>query len=464
MIAIAALGVLSLIFLVVVVRLHAFVALLLVSMGVGLVAGMSFQEVLQSTQTGMGNVLGYIAVVVGLGAMFGQMLESTGGAQRLAHTLVQTFGVSRASWALTLAGFLIAIPVFFEVGFVILIPLVYSLAKTNKRSVLCYAIPLVAGLAVAHAFIPPTPGPMAAAGILGADLGRVIVYGVIAGLPAAIIAGPVWGNFIGSKIEAPVPSHVDLTKETNPDELPSFSLVFGLLLVPILLIVANTVSNSLAPPDLENLAYEASRIRVLARFFAFAGHPFVALMVATLLSFYFLGIRRGYSLSEVQALANKSLGPAGMIILVTGAGGVFKQVLTDSQIGESLARSLVDVGMTPVSLAFCVAAVVRVSQGSATVAMMTAAGLVGGVLELAREAPAGDPMAAFAQADLALITIAIAAGSTVLSHVNDSGFWLIKEFLGLTEAETLKSWTVMTTIVGVVGLASAYLVSLVFSL
>ena len=324
MIAIAVLGVLSLIFLVVVVRLHAFVALLLVSMGVGLAAGMSFQEVLQSTQTGMGNILGYIAVVVGLGAMFGQMLESTGGAQRLAHTLVKTFGVSRASWALTLAGFLIAIPVFFEVGFVILIPLVYSLAKTNKRSVLCYAIPLVAGLAVAHAFIPPTPGPMAAAGILGADLGRVIVYGVIAGLPAAILAGPVWGSFIGSRIKAPVPSHVELKEETNPDELPSFGLVFGLLLVPILLIVANTVSNSMAPPDLENLAYEASRARVVARFFAFAGHPFVALMMATLLSFYFLGIRRGYSLSEVQALANKSLGPAGMIILVTGAGSSSK--------------------------------------------------------------------------------------------------------------------------------------------
>jgi Gnt-I system low-affinity gluconate transporter len=461
-ILVAVMGILALIFMVVVLRIHAFVALLLVSMGVGLAAGMSFQEVLTSTQEGMGNILGYIAVVVGLGAMFGQMLESTGGAQRLAHTLVSKFGLSRASWALTLAGFLIAIPVFFEVGFVILIPLVYSLSKSNERSVLCYAIPLVAGLAVAHAFIPPTPGPMAAAGILGADLGRVILYGVAAGLPAAILAGPVWGNFIGARIQAPVPSHVDLPEEKPDEELPSFGLVFALLLIPILLIVANTVSNSLVPAVPSDLAYEASNARVAARFFAFAGHPFVALMVATLLSFYFLGIRRGYSLAEVQALANKSLGPAGMIILVTGAGGVFKQVLTDSQIGESLARSLLDYGLTPVALAFCVAAAVRVSQGSATVAMMTAAGLVGGVLELAREAPAGDPLAAFAQADLALVTIAIAAGSTVLSHVNDSGFWLVKEFLGLTEAQTLKSWTVMTTIVGVVGLAAAWLVSLVF--
>jgi Gnt-I system low-affinity gluconate transporter len=462
MIAVVVIGILALIFMVMVLRLHAFVALLLVSMGVGLAAGMSFQEVLSSTQTGMGNILGYIAVVVGLGAMFGQMLESTGGAQRLAHTLVAKFGAARASWALTLAGFLIAIPVFFEVGFVILIPLVYSLSKANKRSVLCYAIPLVAGLAVAHAFIPPTPGPMAAAGILGADLGRVILYGVAAGLPAAILAGPVWGNFIGARIKAPVPSHVELPEEKPEEDLPSFGLVFGLLLIPILLIVANTVSNSLVPADPGNLAYEASNARVAARFFAFAGHPFVALMVATLLSFYFLGIRRGYTLSQVQALANRSLGPAGMIILVTGAGGVFKQILTDSKIGETLARSLMDFGMTPVALAFCVAAAVRVSQGSATVAMMTAAGLVGGVLELARSAPAGDPLAAFAQADLALITIAIAAGSTVLSHVNDSGFWLVKEFLGLTEAQTLKSWTVMTTIVGVVGLFAASMVSLVF--
>ena len=245
--------------------------------------------------------------------------------------------------------------------------------------------------------------------------------------------------------------------------MPTFGLVFGLLLVPILLIVANTVSNTLAPPDPSNPLYEATNLREAARFFAFAGHPFVALTVATLLAFYFLGIRRGYSLGEVQALANKSLGPAGMIILVTGAGGVFKQILTDSNIGETLARSLMDFGLTPVALAFCVAAAVRVSQGSATVAMMTAAGLVGGVLELASKAPPGDPLASFAQADLALITIAIAAGSTVLSHVNDSGFWLIKEFLGLTEAQTLQSWTVMTTIVGVVGLLAASVVSLVIN-
>ncbi len=462
MIAVAIFGILSLIFMVMVLRLHAFVALLIASMGVGLAAGMTFEQVLNSTQQGMGSILGYIAVVVGLGAMFGQMLESTGGAQQLARTLVAKFGQSRASWALTLAGFLIAIPVFFEVGFVILIPLVYSLARSNEKSVLRYAIPLVAGLAVAHAFIPPTPGPMAAAGILGADLGRVILYGIAAGLPAAILAGPVWGNFIGDRLNITVPNHVEMPDDQPEEELPSFRLVLSLLMVPILLIVANTVSNSMAPPMLEDPVYEASTVRVLARFFAFAGHPFVALLVAALLAFYFLGLRRGYSLEEVQELANRSLGPAGMIILVTGSGGVFKQILSDSKIGEILAQSMMELGMTPVMLAFAVAAAVRVSQGSATVAMMTAAGLVGGVLELARSAEPGSVLATYAHTDLALITIAIAAGSTVLSHVNDSGFWLIKEFLGLSEAETLKSWTVMTTIIGVVGLLSAYCVSCFF--
>ncbi|MBI3929827.1 MAG: gluconate transporter [Armatimonadetes bacterium] len=432
-ILVAVVGIASLIVLIMVLRLHAFVALLLVSMGVGLGAGMSFEQVLTATQKGMGDVLGYIAIVVGLGSMFGQMLESSGGAQRLARTLVGVFGIERAAWALALAGFLIAIPVFFDVGFVILVPLVYSLSQSTGRSLLAFALPLVAGLAVAHAFIPPTPGPMAAAAILKADLGRVILYGIVAGLPAAILAGPVWGHFISSKLHIPIPQHLEMPEELPDEKLPSFGLVLGLLLIPILLIVANTVSNARVPGG------------ALADFFAFVGHPFVALTIAALLSFTLLGTLRGMTSDEVQQLANRSLGPAGMIILVTGAGGVFKQMLTDSNIGATLASSIVNLGLSPVLLAFLVAAVVRVSQGSATVAMMTAAGLIAPVLALEQ----------FAGVDRALVTIAVAAGSTVLSHVNDSGFWMLKEFLGMSVAQTLKSWTVLTTILGITGFLAA---------
>lgn len=435
LILVAALGIASLLVLVMVLRLHAFVALLLVSMGVGLAAGMELSQVLLSVETGMASTLGFIAIVVGLGAMFGQMLEVSGGAQQLARTLVASLGQRRAAWALSATGFLVAIPVFFDVGFIILVPMVFSMAREARRPVLAYALPLLAGLAVAHAFIPPTPGPMAVARVLEADLGRVILFGLAAGIPAVIVAGPLWARVAAARIPVPAPP-ASAEEAQMPDDLPSFGVVLGLTAIPILLIVANTVSGALAPDT------------GVARVFAFCGHPFVALLVATLLAFWLLGVRRGLSLEEVQRQAGRSLGPSGLIILVTGAGGVFKQVLTDSGIGEQLARTMLGVGLTPVLFAFLVALVVRVSQGSATVSMMTAAGFVAPLL------------ASFPDVDRALVTIAIAAGATAMSHVNDSGFWLVKEYLGLTEAQTLASWTVLSTLVGVVGLIAACLASL----
>lgn len=435
LILVALMGIIGLLVLVVGLRLHAFVALLLVSVCVGLAAGLPAAKVLQAVEEGMGGTLGFIAVVVGLGAMFGQMLEESGGAQCLADTLVERFGLERARWALTLTGFLVAIPVFFDVGFILLVPLIYSLSRRAAKPVIGLAIPLLAGLAVAHAFIPPTPGPMAVARVLGADMGRVILFGVCAGVPAVIVSGPLLAGWLEKRIPVMAPEPKD--SEGEEVEKPPFGLVLTLMLVPLGLIVANTVSAALIPDTLA------------AQVLTFLGHPFVALTLATLLAFWLLGWRRGLSLAQIQELAGRGLAPTGLILLVTGAGGVFKQILADSGIGAQLARSMVDLGFSPVAFAFLVALVVRISQGSSTVSMMTAAGFVAPLLE------------AFPDVDKALLTIAVAAGASACSHVNDSGFWLVKEYLGLSEWQTLGSWTLATTVLGVVGLASACLVSLV---
>jgi Gnt-I system low-affinity gluconate transporter len=430
LILVALLGVFALLFLVIRTKLHAFVALLLVSLLVGIAAGMPLNKVIESITNGMGGTLGFVAVVVGLGAMFGQMLEVSGGAERLAQTLVKKFGQDKAQWALTLTGFLVAIPVFFDVGFIILVPIVYGLAKKTGRSLLYYGIPLLAGLAVTHSFVPPTPGPIAVADLLGAELGWVILFGVIAGIPSAILAGPVFGRYIAKKIHVSVPDYMELEEKQYDKELPSFAMIASLIFIPLVLILANTVSGVLLD--------EGNTVRSVL---TFLGHPFVALIIATLLAFYFLGVRRGYSGDEIQSIATKALEPAGIIILVTGAGGVFKQILIDSGVGEVLGDMMAGSALPPILLAFLIASIVRVAQGSATVAMVTAAGLISPLIDtLGLEGPV-----------LGLIVISIAAGATILSHVNDSGFWLVNRYFGLDVKDTLRSWTIMETIIALTG-------------
>lgn len=430
LILVALLGVFALLFLVIRTKLHAFVALLLVSLLVGIAAGMPLNKVIESITNGMGGTLGFVAVVVGLGAMFGQMLEVSGGAERLAQTLVKKFGQDKAQWALTLTGFLVAIPVFFDVGFIILVPIVYGLAKKTGRSLLYYGIPLLAGLAVTHSFVPPTPGPIAVADLLGAELGWVILFGVLAGIPSAILAGPVFGRYIAKKIHVSVPDYMELEEKQYDKELPSFAMIASLIFIPLVLILANTVSGVLLD--------EGNTVRSVL---TFLGHPFVALIIATLLAFYFLGVRRGYSGDEIQSIATKALEPAGIIILVTGAGGVFKQILIDSGVGEVLGDMMAGSALPPILLAFLIASIVRVAQGSATVAMVTAAGLISPLIDtLGLEGPV-----------LGLIVISIAAGATILSHVNDSGFWLVNRYFGLDVKDTLRSWTIMETIIALTG-------------
>lgn len=428
-------------------KISAFISLLITAIFTGILAGMPLQEILESIEKGMGGTLGFVAVVVGLGAIFGQILESSGGAESLANTLVLKFGKERATWAMTITGFIVAIPVFMDVGFIILVPIIYALSRDAKKPILYYGIPLVAGLAVTHTFIPPTPGPVAVADIIDVQLGWVILFGFLLGIPTAIIAGPVFGKFISGKIKVPPPPELSSSSNEQTDEtsgkLPSFRLIAILIGIPLLLILVNTFTGLLVDKGV----FPKSLVTDILRF---CGHPFTALISATLLAIYSLGIRRGMPKQKILDLSTRALGPAGIIILITGAGGVLKQILVDSGIGNIMAESIADSSLPIILLAWLLAAIVRITQGSATVAMITAAGIIAPVLDVMGQ---NEPQRA-------LIVIAIASGATILSHVNDSGFWLVGKYFGLNEKQTLQSWTVMETIIAFCGLIFTLAVSL----
>ncbi|MCG6187502.1 GntP family permease [Maribellus maritimus] len=428
-------------------KISAFISLLITAIYVGIVAGMPLNGITQAIQDGMAGTLGFVATVVGLGAIFGQMLESSGGAESLAHYLVKKFGTDKASWAMVITGFIVAIPVFLDVGFIILVPIIYALSRDTKKSLLYYGIPLLAGLAVTHSFIPPTPGPVAVADIINVQLGWVILLGVILGFPTAVIAGPIWGKFISKKIYIEPPSEIDIQQKKDYDEnnLPSFRLIAIIIAVPLFLILVNTFTG-LA------VSKEVVEKSIWTDIFEFVGHPFSALIIATLIATYFLCIRRGLEKQKILDLSTKALGPAGIIILITGAGGVLKQILVDSGIGKIMAESMAGSALPPILLAWLLAAVVRVTQGSATVAMITAAGIIAPVLG---EFGLSDP-------ERALVVLAIASGATLLSHVNDSGFWLVGKYFGMNEKQTLQSWTVMESIIAICGLVFTLLASLFF--
>ncbi len=424
-------GIVILLGLILYFRIQAFVALLIASIAVGIIAGMEPMKIIQTMQDGMGKTLGFVATVVGLGAIFGAILEHSGGAESLAKYLLKISGEKRASWALMLTGFFIAIPVFFDVAFIILVPIIYTLQRKTKKSLLVYGIPLLAGLAVTHAFVPPTPGPVAVADILKADLGLVILFGFIAGLPAAILSGPVFGNYIGKKIFIEAPELEDTGLKA--DNYPAVGMILAIIGIPILLIVFNTVlTGPIFPEDFISPAVKA--------WVQMIGHPFTALILANLIAWYLLGIKRGFPKETLLNITGKALAPAGIIILLTGAGGVFKEMLVNTGTGEMLANYFSGLGISIFFLAYLTAALVRILQGSATVAMITAAGLTAPLL-----------IGSISEIDKALLVIAIASGASILSHVNDSGFWLVGKYLRLNERQTFRSWTVMTTILSLTG-------------
>lgn len=430
-------GLILLLVLIIKFKVHAMISILVGALAIGLMAGMPLSDIVASVNEGIGNTLKGIALLVGLGSMFGAILEVSGGAQTLAVTMVRKFGDQKAAWALGITGLVIAIPVFFDAGLIILIPLAFSLAKRTGRSALYYAIPLLAGLAVGHAFIPPTPGPVLVATMLGVDLGWVILVGIFCGIFAMIVAGPVWGSICGKKYMVSVPEHIAQQEDLDESKLPSFGTIVGIIMIPLALIIANSVAKvvpALAP---------------IQPVLAFLGEPFVALTLAVIAAMFLLGYKHGYSNADLEKILTKSLEPTGMILLVTACGGVLRYMLQNSGLGDVIGSAVASLSLPLVVVAFVVAALVRISVGSATVAMTMAAGIIAAMPGIGELSPLY----------LACVTAAIAGGATVCSHFNDSGFWLVKSLVGLDEKTTLKTWTIMETLVGGVG----FLVALVIS-
>jgi len=433
----AVVGLILLLILIIKFKIQAMIAILVGAILIGLGAGMPFEQIVTSVNDGIGNTLKGIALLVGLGSMFGSILEISGGAQSLAVTMVNRFGDRKAAWALGITGLVIAMPVFFDAGLIILIPLAFSLAKRTGRSSLYYVIPLLAGLAVGHAFIPPTPGPVLVATMLGVDLGWVILIGICCGIFSMIVAGPVWGAYCGRKFFVPVPEQVAKQQDLDESKLPGFWSVVLIILIPLVLIILKSVAGVV-----EALAPAREVIN-------FLGEPFVALTLATLVAMVVLGYRHGYTGEQLEKVMTKSLEPVGLILLVTACGGVLRYILQYSGLGEIIGHAVASASFPMVIVAFVVAALVRISVGSATVAMTMAAGIIAAMPEIGGLSPV----------HLACITAAIAGGATVCSHFNDSGFWLVKSLVGMDEKTTLKTWTLMETLVGVTGFLVALIIS-----
>ncbi|MFI5764020.1 GntP family permease [Streptomyces sp. NPDC051563] len=462
LLTVAALGIALLLVLIIKVRLQPFVALLAVSIAVGLGAGLSVTELFGTVQksaavsmieSGMGGILGHVAIIIGLGTMLGAILEVSGGAEVLSGRLLNLFGEKRAPLAMGLTGLIFGIPVFFDVGIFVLAPIVYAAAKRSGKSILLYAMPLLAALSMTHAFLPPHPGPVAAAGLFKVSLGWIIVMGIVCGVPA-VLAAWAYAGWIGKRVFVPVPQDMveaadeakaavaaeqraaELTPREDPVSLATVLLIIG---TPLLLILAATFSSIMLDP---------STLRSVIEFF---GNPFVALTIALLMAYYLLGIRRGWSRKSLETVSTASLKPVGNILLVVGAGGVFGAVLKGSGIAAALADTFDGMGLPVIVLAYLISVVLRVAQGSATVAIVATAGIVVPLVE----------GSGHSQPFLALVIMAISAGSIFASHVNDGGFWMVSKYFGISERDTLKSWTVLESVLSVAGFAVAAALSIV---
>lgn len=435
LILIAAGGIAGLLTLILGLRMQPFVALVLVSIVVALAAGIAPGDLVTTIEDGMGKTLGHIALVIALGAMIGRMIEVSGGAHAFATALVERFGARRAPLALAISGFFIGIPVFFEVGVVMLMPLAYGVARRTGRPLLVFALPMCIAVLIVHALLPPHPGAVAAAGLLHADIGRNMLWGLpIAAATTAFayfLCGWMTRGRSASPGEIAVLEEQGAAMETGPlqgaETPPGLALVGALVLVPIVLILSATLAATILPAG-----------SVLRSILTVAGTPFVALLIDVLLCAYLLGVRRGWSLDRVSDVLGAAIPGVAMVILVTGAGGVFAKVLVTAGIGAAISGMLHASGLPVLVLAFLVTMLLRVAQGPTTVALITTAGLIGPFV-----ASAG-----FNANQLSLVCLAMGAGGLCASHVNDAGFWIVTRMIGLSVADGLRSWTVLTTLCG----------------
>ena len=443
---IVAIGIILLLVLIMGLKLNTFVSLIIVSFVVALLLGMPLDQIVTTIEAGLGGTLGHLALIFGLGAMLGKLIADAGGAQRIAMTLVAKFGEKNIQWAVVVASFIIGIALFFEVGLVLLIPIVFAISRQLRVSILYLGIPMVAALSVTHGFLPPHPGPTVIAGEYGADLGQVLLYGFIVAVPTVIIAGPIFTK-IAKRI---VPESFKKTgniaslgeqKEFNLDETPGFGISVFTAMLPVLLMSIATILTLLQ----KTLGWESNAVLSAIQFI---GNASTAMLISLLVAIYTMGLARQIPIKSVMDSCTTAITQIGMMLLIIGGGGAFKQVLIDGGVGKFVAKMFEDTTLSPILLAWIIAAILRISLGSATVASLTTAGLV-------------IPLLGQSDVNLALVVLATGAGSLIASHVNDAGFWMFKEYFGLTMKETFATWTLLETIISVFGLGFVLLLSLV---
>lgn len=442
---IVAIGILALLVLIMGCKLNTFVSLIIVSFGVALALGMPLEEIVSTIEAGLGGTLGHLALIFGLGAMLGKLIADSGGAQRIAMTLVHKFGEKNIQWAVVAASFIIGIALFFEVGLVLLIPIVFAISRELKVSILYLGIPMAAALSVTHGFLPPHPGPTVIAGEYGANIGEVLLYGLIVSIPTVILAGPVFTKLAKKLVPASFNKTGNIAslgeqKQFKLEDTPGFGISVFTAMLPVILMSIATIITLLQ----KTLGFEDNSLLAAIRFI---GDASTSMLISLLVAIYTMGLARKIPIKNIMDSCTTAITHIGMMLLIIGGGGAFKQVLINGGVGDYVAELFNGTSLSPILLAWIIAAILRISLGSATVAALTTAGLV-------------IPILGQSDVNLALVVLATGAGSVIASHVNDAGFWMFKEYFGLTMKETFSTWTLLETVVSVSGLAFTLLLSL----
>ena len=432
--AIVLLGILLLILLIGYFKINAFISFIIVSLGIGLAMGMEVQALSKSIQAGIGNTLGFLVIILGFGAMLGKLVADSGAAQRITDSLIAKFGIKYVQIALVLTGFIVGIPMFYSVGFVIMVPLVFTVAATTRLPLLYVGLPMLASLSVTHGYLPPHPAPSALVVTFGADLGKTLLYGILIAIPAIILGGPVFAQTLKKYNPKPLKAFYN-QKVLTDDEMPSLRASILTALLPVILLACTALLNQFLPAE-----------SILGKVALFIGDPVIAMLITVVVAMYVLGIKRGKNIKEVSETLVDSIKSIAMILLIIGGAGALKEVLIESGVSNYIAEILITIDISPLILGWGIAAIIRVCVGSATVAGLTSAGII-------------LPLIQQTGVDPNLMVLATGAGSLMFSHVNDSGFWMFKEYFNLSVIETIKTWSIMETIVSVTGLIGVLTIS-----